>query len=401
VAVGVIGLFFLSCLSDLFCQLRLFRQCRCIAQTYGFGCGARILGYFRIFSGRHGRAGMVRNERKARVFGDVRRNVRHGVRKPKRARNESIMSQRYELGMHQSAIQLHRTFSRTRKVAFPAPRPPTHDLRDGKLSVVIPYYNEAAYIGETLRSLLTQSRPPDQIILVDNASVDGSEAVCRATLAGSPHPSVLFLREARPGKVHALETACARVDCEYTALCDADIAYPPHYLALAEELFASEPPDTVAVMGQVVERSPVEFPEVAAKLRRTVFWSRVLTGKCLTGGAGQIFRTRALRRAGGFSAARWNYVLLDHEIMNRMRRQGRSLYHADLWVLHSDRRKDRGGVRWGLFDRLLYRYTPDFMGDWFFHRWLAPRFERRRMTHLNLRAQPWRTQVPAEHSARA
>jgi glycosyltransferase involved in cell wall biosynthesis len=257
------------------------------------------------------------------------------------------------------------------------------------LTVVIPYYNEAGFIGETLRSLLAQSRPPDQIILVDNASADGSEAVCRAVLAGTPHPAVLFLREERPGKAHALETGCGRAAGAFIALCDADVAYPPHYLGLALDLFAAAPKDTVAVMAQVVEKNPAACAETRGKLRRTVWWSRLLPGKCFTGGAGQIFRAEALRRAGGFSAARWNYVLLDHEIMNRMRRQGRSLYHADLWLLHSDRRKDRGGVRWGLLDRILYRYTPGFLGDWFFYRWLGPRFARRRMTQLNLRVQPW------------
>jgi glycosyltransferase involved in cell wall biosynthesis len=267
------------------------------------------------------------------------------------------------------------------------------------ISVVIPYYNEAAYIGETLRSLLTQSRPPDQIILVDNASTDASTAVCRSVLRELPHPSVLFLHEDRPGKVHALETGCARVACELTALCDADVVYPSHYVGLVLDLFAAEAAACavgnlrarrlVAVMAQIVERPPAESPKVAAKIRDTVFWSRLLRGKCFTGGAGQTFRTEALRRAGGFSAARWNYVLLDHEIMNRMRREGRSAYHPDLWVLHTDRRKDRGGVRWSLPDRILYRYTPDFMGDWFFYRWLAPRLERRRMTQLSLRVQPW------------
>ena len=71
-------------------------------------------------------------------------------------------------------------------------------------------------------------------------------------------------------------------------------------------------------------------------------------------------------RAGGFSAARWNYVLMDHEIMNRMQRQGPSVYHEELWCLHSDRRRDRRDVRWNLLDRLLYRYLPAALGDWFY-----------------------------------
>ena len=48
------------------------------------------------------------------------------------------------------------------------------------LSVVIPYYNEAGFLPQTLRSLLAQTRVPDQLILVDNGSTDGTEELCRA-----------------------------------------------------------------------------------------------------------------------------------------------------------------------------------------------------------------------------
>jgi glycosyltransferase involved in cell wall biosynthesis len=261
--------------------------------------------------------------------------------------------------------------------------------RLGTVAVLLPYYNEARYIAATLRSLLEQSRPPDQIILVDNASTDGSEAVAREVVAACGYPHATWLREERPGKVNALEAGCRHIACEFTALCDADIWYPPHYLALAMSLFAAGPPRLVAVMAQTVESPPQDSPETRARLARNVFWSKVLTSKSFTGGAGQIFRAKALMDAGGFSTDRWNYVLLDHEIVNRVRKRGTMLYHKDLWVLHTDRRKDRSGVRWNLWDRMLYRYTPAFLGDWYFYRYLAPRLRKRKMTQQNLRAQPW------------
>jgi glycosyltransferase involved in cell wall biosynthesis len=279
--------------------------------------------------------------------------------------------------------------------AFPAVR-----RREASVAVVLPYYNEARFIGATLRSLLAQARRPDQIILVDNASTDGTTGICREVLGAALDIDVRYLHDPRPGKVNALETGCAAVTCDFVALCDADVSYPPHHLERALGLFAESGSGVVAVMAQIVSRSPADCAKTRETLRRNVFWSRRLPGKCFTGGAGQIFRVDALRRAGEFSAARWDCVLLDHEIMNRMRRQGRSLYHEDMWVLHSDRRADRRGVRWGLADRILYRYTPDFLGDWFFYRWLAPRLRRRGMTHLNLRLQPW-NEKPGASPARA
>jgi glycosyltransferase involved in cell wall biosynthesis len=261
--------------------------------------------------------------------------------------------------------------------------------RAGRFAVVLPYYNEAGFIAGTLRSLLAQTRPPDRLILVDNASDDGSEAVCRAVIRESGYAHATFLRDDRPGKANALETGLAEVDADFTVLCDADIHYPPHYLALAERLLARSPARIVSVMAQIVEALPGQDPATRRGLRETVFWSRLLRGKCLTGGAGQIFRTDALRRAGGFSTRQWDCVLLDHEVVNRVRKLGDSLYHEDLWCLHTDRRADRSRVRWNGWERLIYRYMPDFLGDWFFYRFLGPRLRRRNMGHLNLRVQPW------------
>ena len=45
------------------------------------------------------------------------------------------------------------------------------------LSVIIPNYNRAALIGETLDNVFAQTRPPDEVIVVDDGSTDDSVAV--------------------------------------------------------------------------------------------------------------------------------------------------------------------------------------------------------------------------------
>lgn len=257
------------------------------------------------------------------------------------------------------------------------------------ITVVIPFYNEAEYLPGTLRSWLAQDRPPDRLVLVDNASTDGSAERARETLDGRRGPEVVWVREARPGKIHALEAGCRHVAGDYVAFADADILYPSHYLAKAEELFRTGRPGTVAVMALYLHDRAHD--RAARAYRRVMPWvSRLFPTKCHTGGGGQVFRVEALRRAGGFSEAAWRYVLLDHEVMARLLKLGASRYHRDFWCLHTNRRGDRKAVRWNAWERMLYLYMPPRGLDWFFHRYLAPRLAARRMGQLGLRSQPWK-----------
>ncbi len=254
-------------------------------------------------------------------------------------------------------------------------------------AVVIPFFNEEKFLGETLASLAAQTRAPDRMVLVDNASTDRSPAIAAAFAAANPALNVAVLREERAGKASALARGLDGVRDGLVATCDADTFYPPAYLARAEALFETGE-DVAAVLAFGV---PSADPLKTRALRmKGAVMAALAPRQTHAGGYGQAFRAAALHRAGGFSPELWPYCLMDHEIMHRIvRNGGRLAYAADHWCVPSPRRADRRRVRWTLAERLAYHALPLSRRDWFFYRWLAPRFARRRLGELALRDQPW------------
>ena len=56
------------------------------------------------------------------------------------------------------------------------------------ISVVIPSYNASRFIRETLTSVFAQTRLPEEIVVVDDASSDGTPAIVRELVKSAPVP---------------------------------------------------------------------------------------------------------------------------------------------------------------------------------------------------------------------
>src|SRR5436190_12264129 len=52
-------------------------------------------------------------------------------------------------------------------------------LDDRPITVIVPAYNEEASLADTIKSLLNQTLPPSEIIVVDDCSSDGTGDVAR------------------------------------------------------------------------------------------------------------------------------------------------------------------------------------------------------------------------------
>ena len=96
-------------------------------------------------------------------------------------------------------------------------------------SVVIPCYNHAGYLGETIQSVLAQTHPADEILVVDDGSLDGSAEVAEKYAAA--HPAVRLLRQKNAGRSAAANYGLAESKGDFLVFLDADDRLLPHALA--------------------------------------------------------------------------------------------------------------------------------------------------------------------------
>jgi len=98
-------------------------------------------------------------------------------------------------------------------------------------SVVIPLYNKAGEIENTLRSVLAQTHPPKEIIVVDDGSEDGGAELVQALNI----QNLRVLGQENAGVSVARNRGMEEAQCAYIALLDADDTWKP---ALLEKLAA-------------------------------------------------------------------------------------------------------------------------------------------------------------------
>ncbi len=100
----------------------------------------------------------------------------------------------------------------------------------GKVSVVVTAYNAAAFLERAVASVLSQTAPVLEVLVVDDASTDRTSAV--AEELARRHPAVGYVRlERNRGVSAARNVGIIRARGEWVAFLDADDAWLPEKLA--------------------------------------------------------------------------------------------------------------------------------------------------------------------------
>ena len=97
------------------------------------------------------------------------------------------------------------------------------------ISVIIPAYNAALYLGEAIQSVLAQTLPAREIIVVDDGSTDDTAKVAESFTA------VRLIRQTNQGSAVARNTGIAASSGECLAFLDADDIWMPEKLSLQSD----------------------------------------------------------------------------------------------------------------------------------------------------------------------
>lgn len=126
------------------------------------------------------------------------------------------------------------------------PTPPRIPLEPAKVSVVVPNYNYKHYLAARLDSILSQTYPLYELIILDDNSTDGSiwfiEDWLEATQKSFPELKIRFIKnDQNSGSAIAQwQRAFREASGDFLWLAEADDLSDPYFLATAMSAFASD-----------------------------------------------------------------------------------------------------------------------------------------------------------------
>jgi glycosyltransferase involved in cell wall biosynthesis len=136
------------------------------------------------------------------------------------------------------------------------------------IAVVMPAYNAAETIRHGIESVLAQTSPADEIVVVDDGSTDDTAEVAR-----SFNSAVRLIRQPNQGSAVARQTGTAAVSADYVAYLDADDWWPHEKLAVCRELLAAE--DVEFLLADLQRARPGDPADVWLPRNSTFFpWAR-------------------------------------------------------------------------------------------------------------------------------
>src|SRR5512142_508707 len=201
-----------------------------------------------------------------------------------------------------------------------------------RVSVVITAYNSEAFIADAIQSVLAQSRAVDEIVVIDDGSIDAT----RRVVADFADQGIKFIQQPNVGASAARNKGIRETSGEYIAFLDADDIWLENKTRLQVD-YLNAHPNAALVSG-------------FARSWNTTKDSTRVKGKSLS-------NMKTLRREILVHNVIWNASMV---MMRRSALQDAGVFKEDI----------RWGQDWDLWQRLVERYEAGIIPELVaIHRW--------------------------------
>jgi glycosyltransferase involved in cell wall biosynthesis len=225
------------------------------------------------------------------------------------------------------------------------------------VSAVVAAYQAESFIGEALESILGQTRAPDEVIVVDDGSTDGTARELERFA-----DRVRVIRQDNKGCPAAFNTAFRHARGDFVALCGADDIWEPRKLEWQLEAIGKHPEvDVLCGHAVLVGRMEGEYsrpPGVgvldSAAMKDALYW------QCCVCAPSVVIRRSLFERLGPFIE---NFGADDHEYWFRCLRDGARFYYDSRpllsWRQHENNLTSRTAWMDECGDRVRRMYEAD------------------------------------------
>jgi cellulose synthase/poly-beta-1,6-N-acetylglucosamine synthase-like glycosyltransferase len=237
-----------------------------------------------------------------------------------------------------------------------------------KVSVLVPAWNEEKGVVTTAEGLLKSTYKNMEIIIINNASTDNTEANVKNLIKryekllqhGEPHINIFYLKEDRKGKGHALNTGVAFAKGEIIVSIDADCYIPENTIQNFVGHFRD--PEVMAAVGNVKIGNTQTLLGIVQYLEFlfSFYFKRsdsLLGSIYIIGGAAGAFRREVFEELGGYST---DNITEDIELSVRIQKEGMKIAYAHDALVYTEGAADMPGLikqrtRWkrGRFETFL------------------------------------------------
>ncbi len=189
------------------------------------------------------------------------------------------------------------------------------------VAVVIPCYNAAAWLEETLSSVKEQSRPAAEVVVVDDGSTDGSGEIAERC-------GVRCVRQEQRGPAAARNRGIAETTSALVAFLDADDRFAPRKLELQAQCLEDMPGAVLCCTDAWVVRDGQreELKNEDADLARDgITFDRLMAGNPVICSS-VLARRSVLEAVGGFDEDPVLVATEDYDLWLRMVQRGSLVY---------------------------------------------------------------------------